>query len=144
MELQILTSATATNSPPVGSLAGLPLRGNLGRGGQRHMPNSSGNDEVAVLVASTAGSGTMTVTVRLWGYSPATVQWHPLGVGTAAAPDVSRGVLNAGNAIGEVAADLLQHAELVSGLAHFSRVYAEIVAIGGTSTAVSVWLVRGL
>lgn len=122
---QILTAAIATNSPPTLSSDGF---GRLAK-------------KATLLVASTAGSGTMTVTIRLWGYNLTTAVWHPLGPGTAAAPDAARGVINAGNAIGEVAADKIQHAEIVDNLNAFAKIYAEISAIGGTSTAVSAWLV---
>ncbi len=139
MQLQLLTAATATNSAPTTAAAGssLHLGSNPGR------PNEgfslSTLDDCVLLMKSTAGSGTMTVTLKLWGYcaSP-TAAWHPLGTHTV---DASRGLLNEATAIGEVTADALSFSQVITGLRHFDRVYLEITAIGGTSTAVSAWLV---
>ncbi len=93
----------------------------------------------SVIVASTAGSDTMTVTLRLWGYSSAAASWSPVGVGTAA----GKGVLNAGAAIAETSADKIAHAEPLTLPTHFDRAYCQVTAIGGTATAVSVWLTAG-
>ncbi len=134
MFIRLLNAATATNSPPSGASAGVSLRTRQpGVDGG----NWRGKNDGVFLVKSTAGSGTMTVTLRVWGYSPLTSAWHPLG---SNATEATRGVLNAGNAIDEDGADVLTHSEPVSGLAAFSRIYLEITAIGGTSTAVSTWL----
>ena len=79
----------------------------------------------------------MTVTLRVWCYSPLTTVWHPLG---SNATEATRGVLNGGNAIDEDGADTLVHAEPITGLGAFTRIYLEVTAIGGTNTAVSSWL----
>lgn len=85
-----------------------------------------------VLVYSTAGSGTMTATIKLWGYSVSRAAWFVLGVGTS-------GVLNAGAAIAETSSDSISYTEEIAGvLRGYSRLYAEVTAIGGTSTAISV------
>ena len=135
--IQLLTAATATNSPPSGATAGFPLKdktpGKAPNFRWNHYPSG------VVLVKSTAGSGTMTVTLRLWCYSPATAAWHPWG---QAALVANRGVLNQGNAITEDGADNLTHAEPVTGLGSVTRIYLEITAIGGTSTAVSAYLLE--
>lgn len=137
MKLKILSAATATNSAPSGNSAGFPLR--RGAAGQAQGEGLADDVDSAVLqVASTAGSGTMTVTLKLWGYSSVTGGWHPFGTH---ATDATRGIINEGNAIGEVATDLLRHAEMVAGLTAFERIYLEVTAIGGTATAVSAWLV---
>lgn len=133
MKLQLLNAATATNSPPSGASAGVALYQKDGSA----TGISSEIDEALFLLKSTAGSDTMTVTVRLWGYSAVSAAWHPLGTGTAS----GKGVLNGGSAIAETGTDEISHAEAVSGLRHLDRLYAEITAIGGTSTAVSAWLV---
>ena len=87
-------------------------------------------DQATIHVYSTAGSGTMTVTVRLWGYQVELDRWFDLGP------------LNAGNAIPETSkADTISYAEGVMGLRTFDRVYAEISAIAGTLTAVSIELI---
>ena len=135
--LELLSAATATNSPPSGATAGHSLRGTQPGKPQSytwyHRPTG------VVLVKSTAGSGTMTVTIRLWGYNPTTAKWHPLGSSTT---EADRGKLNNQSAIDEDNADELVHAEPISGLGTFSRLYAEVTAIGGTSTAVTVLLVE--
>jgi hypothetical protein len=94
--------------------------------------------QAAIVVNSTAGSGTMTVTLKLWVYSNAVAEWLPYGTDATAA---DKGKLNEGNAIAEVNADSIVHAELVNGLVNFDRVYLEITAIGGTSTAIDAYLV---
>ncbi len=121
---QLLSAATATNSAPSGNRAGIALNGSFDRG--------------TIALKSTAGSGTMDVTLKLWGYVDALAAWVPLGTH---ATDANRGRLNGAVAIGEVVANSLEFAELVDGLSTFSRLYLEIVAINGTSTAVSAWLI---
>ena len=121
--IQLLTAATAVNGVPSGATAGVVV-------------NLQGSDDALFALKSTAGSGVMTVTVRLWGYSRAAADWMPLGSGTGA----SKGILNAQTAIDETGTDLLRHLEVISGMRHVDRVYAEITAIGGTATAVSAWL----
>ena len=127
-KVEALASATATNSAPSGGSAGLETNA-LGVFGK--IPTTC-----IAEVVSTAGSGTMTVTIRVWGYDGAS--WTPLGnssVGT------TMGVLNDGNAITECAADTLRFSQPLSYLGAYSRVYFEITAIGGTSTAVTVYLI---
>jgi hypothetical protein len=122
---RILDARTSTNSAPSGSSAGLA--------------NPKDNiwplpQKAVVAVYSTAGSATMTATIKLWGYLTDAAQWFPLGIGA----DALKGVMNGGAAIGETGTNVLQHAEIVEGLFSFDRIYAEVVAIGGTSTAVTV------
>jgi hypothetical protein len=125
-EVLVLDAATATNSPPSGASAGISVD-LLGKFGS--IPNA-----VGVKVWSTAGSGTMTVTIKLWGRSNTT--WVPVGAGA----DTTKGEINVVAAIGETTADSLVHSEVMNYPGMFQRIYAEIVAIGGTSTAVSVAL----
>lgn len=133
--LKLLAAATTTNSPPSGATAGHSLKGQqpgLGPKFTWYHQNTG-----TIVVKSTAGSGVMTVTLRLWGYNPHSASWHPLG---SDATESLRGVLNAKSAIDEDGADVLTHAEPVSGLGSFTRLYVEITAIGGTATAVDVYL----
>lgn len=130
--IQLLTAATATNSPPSGASAGVAIGQDAFDGGAPAYGT--------FFIASTAGSATMTVTLRLWGYNATAAVWAPCGTGTAAL----KGVLNGGAAIAEdasIGADLLRHTEVVGVPWSFDRIYLEILAIGGTSTAVSAWLV---
>lgn len=126
--VKILSAATATNSAPTAATDGFEIQ----YGGLR-----ASDDEVVVWIESTAGSGTMTVTVKLWVYSVLRANWAPLGTHATAS---SKGIINQGNAIGETSADKIMHTEIVTGFRHFDRVYAEITAIGGTSTAISGYL----
>lgn len=135
--LQLLTAATATNGVPSGATAGFSLKGRTPGKPQANTWYHRNSGEV--VVKSTAGSGTMTVTLRLWGYNAQSAAWHPLG---SDATEANRGVLNAKSAIDEDGADVLTHAEPVTGLAGFIRIYLEITAIGGTLTAISAWLVE--
>lgn len=98
-------------------------------------------DKMGIIVRSTAGSAVMTVTLKLWGFRMDVGAWVPVGSSTT---DANRGLLNAATAIGELAApgDTLAYSDMVDGLYIFDRAYLEITAIGGTSTAVSAWLVR--
>lgn len=91
-----------------------------------------------IQVKSTAGSGTMSVTLRVWGYGRWTRAWHPLGSNST---EASRGVLNNASAIDEDGSDNLTHTEPLVGLSGFTRIYLEITAISGTNTAVSAYLV---
>lgn len=125
--VELLASVVAANGAPSGGSAGLEINAlNLfGR-----IPQ-----QVAVKLKSTAGSGTMTVTGRLWGYDG--LDWNPLGNGS---DGTTKGVINSGNAITEVSADKLAHLEPVSLPAFVTRLYFEVTAIGGTSTAVTAYV----
>lgn len=139
MKIKLLNAATATNSPPSGATAGFPLR----KGDGQILSNGFGEDvnEAVFALVSTAGSATMTCTIRLWGYAADSAAWHPMGPQPTGGTDASRGEVNNATAIGEIASDVLSYSEVVRGFKHFDRVYAEIVAIGGTNTAVSAWLI---
>jgi hypothetical protein len=136
--IELLASATAANSEPSGGGAGIAINDI-----EKPWPEFFG-----ILVGSAAGSGVLTCTLRLWGYNP-TVRagcaghtgWIPVGPGTG----TTAGQLNGGVAITEVQADKLAHSEVLhrAALQHFTRLYLEIEAIGGTSTAIVAWLVWG-
>jgi len=124
-QITLLTAATATTAVPSAATDGV------------QMPVTA--DIATLFLHSTAGSGTMTVTVRLWGYNVGVAKWYPLGIGTAAL----KGVLNAGAAIAEDAslgADVLLHCEVLNSLHRIHRVYLQVTAIGGTATAVTAML----
>ncbi len=119
--IEALASVTAGNSPPTLSTVGADLdifKRYLGK-----LPS-----EATARVRSTAGSATMTVTIRVWGYQGA-LDWVPLGY------------LNGGSAIGETSTDSIQYAEPLSLPEHFTRIFFEVTAIGGTNTAVTCYLV---
>lgn len=119
---RILEGATATNSPPSGASAGRPIT-------DLPAADFGGKYEavsVPVEVVSTAGSATMTVTVDIWGYDSIEAVWFNLGR------------LNAGSAIAETGTDVIRYVEILDNLFDWDRLYAEIVAIGGTATAINV------
>lgn len=91
-------------------------------------------DQVTILVRSTAGSGTLTASIRMWGYCVVANRWYSLGL------------LNSGTDIAEASTDLLSYVETIGGLRRFIRLYAEIESLGGTSTAVEIlgWPIRAL
>jgi hypothetical protein len=138
MMIPLLTAATAANSPPTAGDAtvGFALEGlRAAAGGGSANPPLDG--VASLSLKSTAGSATMTVTIKIWVWINALAEWVPYGAHVTAA---TRGLMNGGNAIDEVVADKLLHTELITGLNNYARIYAEITAIGGTSTAVSLWL----
>ena len=125
--IELLASAAATNGIPT-STAGIDC--NLLRSKGR-IP-----DKIRVGVASTAGSGTMTVTLRVWGRAGAV--WFRLKDlnASSAAPHTAV-------AISETSADAIQYSEEVSGMSGCDRLYLEIVAIAGTLTAVTGYAIVG-
>ena len=122
--LKLLNAASAVNGEPTLDTQGKPLE---------VMRNP---DKVLVLVDSTAGSGTMSVTVRMWGFHPTTGKWYAMGVGSDSSVT---GIINGGNPIGENGiADRIGHAEVLGNVRGFSRLYAEVTAITGTLTTIDM------
>jgi len=130
--IELLASATATNGAPSGASAGMSCDF-LRKFGE--IPAAC-----SILIKSTAGSGVMTATLKLWGYDGAT--WYPVGVGA----DSTKGELNAAAAIGETSADSIRHSEVFNYPGLWVRLYLEILAIGGTNTAITgqIAIRRGL
>lgn len=83
-------------------------------------------DQVTILLRSTAGSGVMTASIRLWGYCVVVNRWYNLGL------------LNSSTDIAEAHTDLLSYVETVGGLRRFIRLYAEIESLGGTAPAIEI------
>lgn len=119
--LEILESRTTTNGAPSGD-AGVDLAVLRGRFGTR-IP-----DGLSVLVKSTAGSGTMTVTPKLWLRFGTTIGWFVAGA------------LNGGSAIAETGSDSIAYSEIVDDLDNADRAYLEISAIAGTGTSVAGYI----
>lgn len=94
--------------------------------------------EYVLMAYSTAGSGTMSATLRLWAYNPTPNKWFPLG---SSSTEANRGVLNEQSAIDEDPVDTLIHAEPIYGLSAFTRCYVQITNISGVGTTVSAYLV---
>lgn len=136
MKIRLLNEATATNGAPSAATDGFSLRGQAASAaGESNEP--PWGSTAAIAINSTAGSGTMTGTFKLWVYANATAVWMPYGTDATAA---NKGLLNEGNAIGETGTDTIRHTELVNGLWHYDRVYLEITAIGGTGPAFTAYL----
>jgi hypothetical protein len=125
--IELLASATAANGAPSGASAGIDC--NLLRKGVTP-------DTIRVGIKSTAGSGTMTVALRLWQYSGGI--WF---VSQALAADPST-PYTAGT-IPETSADSIAYSEWAFGLKGAARLYLEIVAIAGTNTAVTGYAIVG-
>ncbi len=98
--------------------------------------------EWIVAINSAAGSGILSVRVRMWGFREfawvngnGNFTWRgwvpmPLVQGTVVT-DVNRGYLNAGGAIGEDGTDVVRFAESISNMAAYERVYAQLTDIAG-------------
>lgn len=118
--IEALASAVATNGAPTGTagIAAQAVRDLLGT-----MPSS-----LRVAIISTAGSGVMTATLRLWQRMGA-LGW------------VMAKALNAGSALAETSPDSINYSEDITTPNTADRFYLEITAIGGTLTAVKGLLV---
>jgi hypothetical protein len=116
-------ATTATNSAPSSATAGAEI------------PFTC--DRALLFLFSVAGSGSMDVTCKLWGYHATLARWFPLGVHATAA---SKGLINAANAMGETGSDSIRHCEEITSLRGFARLYLEVTAINGTATAVAAYV----
>jgi hypothetical protein len=125
--VELLASTNATNGIPSAS-AGIDVNALRVAGG---IP-----DKIRVAVKSTAGSGTMTVTLRAW--LRAGGVWY-----RAKDLNASSAAPHTAVAIPETSADAIQYSEEVSGVSCADRIYLEIVAIAGTSTAVTGYALVG-
>ena len=134
--IEILTAATEDNGPPSGTGVGIAVSDIVGETGAA--PQSC-----SLELYGTASGGTLTTTLRIWGYSGPAGAWMPLGPGTggvAAGAGVS-GILNQGQALDEIESNKLQHSEPLDLPGHFERIYLELLSTGGTSPSISAWLV---
>ena len=136
MKIKLLDAVAAENGvPTAGDIdAGHPLMGLSSTGLSHNVPL---DDRPSLTLVSVAGSATLTVTVKIWVFVAVVSDWVPLGSHATAA---LRGVINEGNAIDEVQADKLRHSELVTGLDNYEAIYAQVTAIGGTDTAVDLYI----
>jgi hypothetical protein len=134
--IRILEAATATNSPPTSyAAAGVDVGALLDTlYGAKAWPSSC-----VVAVHTTAGSATMTATIKLWG--------GILGIGSAGAgkylaastgSSSTSGLLNGGAAFDEHATDVIDRIDVIDFPGVCRKWYAEVTAIGGTNTAVTV------
>lgn len=130
VSIEVLASRTSTNGTPTASAsAGILMQDLLDAFdfNARGMPS-----DLSLVCVSTAGSATMTVTLKAW-----------MRFGTLAS--LTNGAwcpvtINGGSAIAEADTDLIRFAEPLSLSAHADRFYVEVTAIGGTNTAVTCFL----
>lgn len=138
MELQLLTAADTTNGAPASATAGFETQTQRSFSPRTH-------DRGWCVVKSTAGSGAMTVTLRLWGYIPTREDSDLLGWVVADVFEVVAadgvGLMNCAGTIDETSTDGINVAQRVDGLRLYSRLYAEVTAIAGTATAVNVFVI---
>lgn len=126
--VELLASAVAANGIPTAA-AGIPTSSLCLGGG--NVPR-----DIRVGVRSTAGSGTMTVTLTVW--LRAGGFWFiakPLNA-SSAAPHTAV-------AIPETSADAIQYSEVVPLVSGADRIYLEINVIAGSSTAVTGYAIVG-
>ena len=119
--VELLASAAATNAAPTGT-AGIAINT---LGGLGVVPKS-----IRVGVASTAGSGTMTVACRVWMRAAGVWFVAKALAASATAPQTA-------GTIAETGADTIAWSEVVDLVNGADRLYLEIVAIAGTLTAVT-------
>lgn len=121
--IEVLASAIATNGAPTGT-AGITAESVRALTGG--MPQS-----FRVGVYSTAGSGTMTVAVRLW------TRLGALGWVVAQPIAALSTAIQTAGTIAETGTDTIGWTEVVNTIAGADRYYLEIVSIAGTATAVT-------
>lgn len=124
LAIELLASVTATNGVPSTSTDGIDM--NLLRVGGA-IPST-----VRVGIKSTAGSGTMTVAARVWLYFGSTLGWM---VGKT---------LNGGSNIAETGSDTIGYSEEVTTAYGATRMFLEVTAIAGTSTAVTGYVIAAV
>jgi len=130
--VELLASRATVNSPPSGASAGLSTEIiSEAMEAFKGVP-----DTMTLVLYSTAGTGVMTATARLWFYDPVAADWFPAGTGV----DGTKGTINALTAMGETGADKIRHIEPIFFPFHCTRIYLEIVAIAGTGTEVKAHL----
>lgn len=137
--IRLLEAATATNSPPA-TYAGAGI--DIGAIFDNMYGTKGWPSSVGLLVHTSAGSGTITATVKLWA-GVLGVGASGAGVYVSASPGSATlaGVLNGGAAFDEHATDIIHRLDIIQLPRLCQKMYAEITAIGGTATAVSVDLI---
>lgn len=124
----LLTAATTTSAAPSGATAGVEIR--------------PGTEVAYIFVRGLATGGTPSLTLRLWGFDPATADWYPLSIGTGTGSSNTQGVMNGGVPIEAYTTNTVRHFEPVV-IKSFKRLYLQVVAIAGTEMAASadaVWV----
>lgn len=110
----LLASGTTSSSAPT-SLSDAALGGAI--------PGSGSVDEVHILVQNTAGTGALTIVLKVWGFNPELTRWFDLGS------------LNGGAPITPSKADTVSFGQGLQGMSAYSRLYLEIVgALGGSAS----------
>lgn len=127
--IELMASLTAANGVPTGT-AGLAM--NVIREKIGTIP-----EFLRCGVISTAGSGTMTVTIRVW------LRLGSIGWFVARPFNASSSAPQTAVAIAETSTDSIAYSEVVEISSAADRIYMECVAIAGTSTACTGYLMIG-
>lgn len=134
----LLSGITATNGQPALATDGVNMYPTARQGDAADGICFGGraSREATIYVKGVATGGTASVTARLWGYSAALGEWVPVGTGG----DTTKGLLNAGAAMGATKTNKVLHAEPLLLAGHFDRLYLEVTAISGTTMTVEAWV----
>lgn len=132
--IRLIDGQTTTNSPPA-TYAGAGV--DVGAILDAHYGNKSRPKYCHVVGHTSAGSGTMTATNKLWsGYLGLAASGAGKYVAASPGTAALAGVLNGGAAFDEHATDDISRADILSFLGVVPRkMYNEVTAIGGTGTA---------
>jgi hypothetical protein len=132
-QVQLLDAATTTSAAPT-----LVTQGFSFKQRSANSPGGIGETDAAIIQVGAAGTGALSMTLRLWLWSDIAQMWMPPG--TNATDPLLRGVLNQGTAITGTTRN--PHYEIVQGLSGAIRGYLQIQALSGTSNTISAWLVN--
>lgn len=137
--IKLIENVIATSAAPSAATDGVPVhQTKLYETADKALSYSQHPAAEATLVIDVVGSaGTVTGMFRLWGYQECTGKWYPMGTGA----DADKGKVNEGTELGEVASNVVLHAEPVLYVGHFDRIYLQCTAIGGTDATANAWLV---
>ena len=132
----LMTGQTAAMVAPVGlvGVPNYPSKGYLaGDDGACFAVRSA--EESTLQLRSTAGSGTMSATIVLWGYLAAANSgagaWYPVS-------DFAN-VASMALVQGSLVPTQLFLTDRFANLGHYDRLYCQLVAVAGTATAMEVW-----
>lgn len=134
----LLAGVAAPNGQPSLATDGVPVYPvNTVLGSDTGVSPNTRPARESTLFAKVVGSGgTVSATLRLWGYHKDLGEWVPIGTGA----DTTKGVLNSGSAIGATKTNKALHCEPLLLAGHFDRLYVEVTAISGTTATAEVWI----
>ncbi len=134
--VRMFDGAAAVGAVPTGAPSETPADG-VGFAMSALGFGNVGPMDATLRVRSTAGTGTLAVTIRRWGYAVESGIWTPTGIGTGAA----KGIINGGAALDETGTNLIRHAEPLFYVHHFDGIYFQITdapATGGDALSLVI------